>query len=228
MEEFHPLVVHFPIALTLTAVGLDLLGLVTKREHFHVAARWNFLFALVIGAAAFGTGLLAEDEVPSVGVKHEIAERHKLLAIGFMGLISILTIWRFRSGFAFPRKMRWLYTIGILAAAPLIGLTAHQGGTLVYEHGIGTALRYADRQEIVEPPAPAPAQPSTSGSTPEQKPPVTEEIPPIKTRPQNKCIVMPTEDIDPSISFTYKDVEYFFCCRRCLKKFQQDPERYLK
>ena len=39
MESLHPLVVHFPIALLLSAVGLDLAALALKRPDLGDAAR---------------------------------------------------------------------------------------------------------------------------------------------------------------------------------------------
>ena len=41
MESVHPLVVHFPIALLLTALLLDGAGLVFRRPDLHRLALWN-------------------------------------------------------------------------------------------------------------------------------------------------------------------------------------------
>ena len=35
------------------------------------------------------------------------------------------------------------------------------------------------------------------------------------------------EEADPKITYTYKGVTYALCCKRCLKKFKADPEKYI-
>lgn len=35
------------------------------------------------------------------------------------------------------------------------------------------------------------------------------------------------EEADPTITYTYKGVKYALCCKRCLKKFEADPEKYI-
>jgi uncharacterized membrane protein/YHS domain-containing protein len=47
--------------------------------------------------------------------------------------------------------------------------------------------------------------------------------PPINT----KCPVMTEEDVDPEITVEYMGRTIGFCCDRCVKKFQADPQRYL-
>ena len=54
MESAHPLVVHFPIALLLTAVLLDLAALVLRRPGLHRIALWN----LSLGALGAGIAVL--------------------------------------------------------------------------------------------------------------------------------------------------------------------------
>ncbi len=41
------------------------------------------------------------------------------------------------------------------------------------------------------------------------------------------CPVMPGEAIDPRFTAAYKGVEVGLCCRRCLTKFEADPELYI-
>ena len=35
------------------------------------------------------------------------------------------------------------------------------------------------------------------------------------------------EEADPQITYTYKGVTYAVCCKNCLKKFKNDPEKYI-
>ncbi len=35
------------------------------------------------------------------------------------------------------------------------------------------------------------------------------------------------EEADPEITYTYKGVTYALCCKKCLAKFKNDPEKYI-
>jgi uncharacterized membrane protein len=53
-------------------------------------------------------------------------------------------------------------------------------------------------------------------------------IPDAAAGPINStCPVMPGEAIDPRFTAVYKNVEVGLCCRRCLTKFEADPELYI-
>jgi YHS domain-containing protein len=43
-----------------------------------------------------------------------------------------------------------------------------------------------------------------------------------------KCPVMPEEDADPDISVEVDGKLYSFCCNKCLRVFQANPDKYLK
>ncbi len=41
------------------------------------------------------------------------------------------------------------------------------------------------------------------------------------------CIVT-GEEADPSLKMEYKGKTYYFCCKKCVKKFKENPEKYIK
>jgi YHS domain-containing protein len=45
-------------------------------------------------------------------------------------------------------------------------------------------------------------------------------------KPFNTVCPVSGEEIDSDITATYKGKTYAFCCKRCLKKFNDDPEKY--
>ena len=61
MESVHPLVVHFPIALLLTAVALDLLAVALKRPGWHRIALWNLAMGTAGAGLAVWSGLRASE-----------------------------------------------------------------------------------------------------------------------------------------------------------------------
>ncbi len=41
------------------------------------------------------------------------------------------------------------------------------------------------------------------------------------------CIVS-GEEADPELKMEYKGKTYYFCCKKCVKKFKENPEKYIK
>lgn len=41
------------------------------------------------------------------------------------------------------------------------------------------------------------------------------------------CIVT-GEEADPNLKMEYKGKTYYFCCKKCVKKFKENPEKYIK
>lgn len=254
MENFHPLIIHFPIALTLVAVALDIAALLLKKEDWHTAAKWNYLAATITALGALGTGLYAEDGIPTSGASHDLAETHKLLGIGFTILTTFLVLWRFLAKTSFPRRLGLVYICGIVTAAGLVAATGHWGGRLVYEHGIGTTYRFERELDqggddtLPQPKAALPAgghdhqhhdapdAGDVDGGAMERTPlsgPIEEVVEATKPRYKllieaGKCIVLPREKYDKNLSAVYKGETYYFCCQKCLQNFKANPEKYLK
>jgi uncharacterized membrane protein len=126
----HVVLVHFPIALFLTAVGFDFASQWIKKPILAVVARYNLMIAAVATVPVVATGLLAWQWQ---------LEGHKLKGILLqhlvMGLLSSLLIWivwwihssaRAAEGRGLPA-----YRLPIeLVAALAVAVTAHLGGFL--------------------------------------------------------------------------------------------------
>ena len=52
----------------------------------------------------------------------------------------------------------------------------------------------------------------------------------IKPYPLDKCIVSDEKlgEMGKPITMTYKEQEMKFCCKDCVKKFNKEPEKYIK
>ena len=51
--------------------------------------------------------------------------------------------------------------------------------------------------------------------------------PAVDPRPINTKCPVSGEDIDPKITVVYNGLTYAFCCKDCLKKFNDNPEKYI-
>ena len=89
--ELHPAMVHFPIALSLTAVLLFLLSQLFHKEALRTATLWNIDLAALGGVAAVLSGLGAEESIESGGLSqaaHDLLETHGALGYAAGGILA--------------------------------------------------------------------------------------------------------------------------------------------
>ena len=125
----HVVLIHFPIALFVTAVVFDLIAYRTKRRIFTDAAYYNLLVAALVTIPTLATGIIAW-QVQLEGQRlRGILLQHFLLGI-LSGAFICLVWWvhfRARKKMAEPPTYRfWIETIAVLVVAA----TAHLGGFL--------------------------------------------------------------------------------------------------
>ncbi|MBI3320877.1 MAG: DUF2231 domain-containing protein [Candidatus Omnitrophica bacterium] len=137
MESIHPMVVHFPIALVLTAVGLDLAAVILRRPTLHRLALWNLGLGTLGAAAAVLTGLQAEDVAKHSFEIWRIMELHKRLGITTLILGLMIVGWRVRARDQMRPRRRAVTLAVMLMMASTLGLGAYLGGRMVYEFGVG-------------------------------------------------------------------------------------------
>lgn len=135
---FHPIAVHFPIALLMFAALLYAAAPLCKSHGgtAHLAADWAFgggLIALVI--AAIG-GFIAYYTVPHNDAFHGDMMDHRNWAVGTAVVFVVLALWRLRLARA-AKPTGALFGLVMLAGAVLLGVTGFKGGDLVFEHGFG-------------------------------------------------------------------------------------------
>lgn len=135
--HLHPLVVHFPIALFVSAVILEAAALIVRKESFHQAAIYIYVLAAVMAPLAVYTGL---EEAEHEHLKHPVADLHRHLALGvmwtaFASLPLLRVVYK-----RFSRYFRLAFMVFFILLAGLVALTAYNGGRLVYEYGIGVEL----------------------------------------------------------------------------------------
>ena len=137
MESLHPLVVHFPIALLLTALLTDLLAVALKRPSLHPIALWNLGLGTAGAAVAVLTGLQAEDIGKHSFEIWQVIERHKRLGIITLILGVGLLAWRLSRRDRLTPRARWMTIAVMLIMALTVTFGARLGGRLVYEFGVG-------------------------------------------------------------------------------------------
>lgn len=140
---FHPIAVHFPIALLTLGMALALLHQVWKKEEWEWLERaslWLLWIGTLSAGAAVGLGILAEETVPHVPAAWEVLEEHEELAFWTFGLFAVLSIIRIslrKKWYALENKWKILFLAGWGVALGVLFATAQHGGELVYDYGVG-------------------------------------------------------------------------------------------
>lgn len=143
----HPMLVHFPIVLLITAVALDIIMLLIKKD---LASRQCLplvaLAALLLGTLSAGVaavfGDMALDKAVSLGFPSGPLETHETLALitiavfSLHGLLRLLAFWR-----SYPLQgiIGWISAFPGMVGGVLLIATAYYGGELVYHLGVNVA-----------------------------------------------------------------------------------------
>ncbi|MDR7543121.1 MAG: DUF2231 domain-containing protein [Armatimonadota bacterium] len=126
---YHPLVVHFPVALWLTSALFDILYLRTG-ERFHLRAAQYLVGLGLLGAlASVVTGFVDYGPLVREGIGQAFVDRHRvhsLLAYGAILVYAVAFYLRWR----FPRPARAALAALTVGGAALIAYVGWLGGEL--------------------------------------------------------------------------------------------------
>ncbi len=140
IPNWHPIFVHFTIALLCTSLLFMLLKWIYPKppyvEQWRAVARWTLWLGGAITLVTVFTGWLAFNSVAHDDVSHRAMLEHRNWALTTFVLIETLTVWsiirclrRQHLGYGFLALM--ILTVG------MVGSTAWHGAELVYRHGLG-------------------------------------------------------------------------------------------
>lgn len=154
--DYHPFVVHFPVALLTVGFLCDAAGVLCRRDHL---LRTGYLL-LVLGAvsaiAAALTGNAAEDAAARIPGIAPALEQHESISTAATWLAIGLALFRTHLTFKekFAGNLRYVYLAGAAATAVLVAVCGYTGGRMSYEYGPG--IRPV--MEIHSPRNPAPGE----------------------------------------------------------------------
>ena len=139
----HPLLVHFPIGLIVTAAVIDVAALGTgPRSALRHAATGLYLAGAAALVAAYFTGRSDAALLRIPGPAHAVVDEHWTWALRttvYLCLFALVRLGLVLAG-RLSRRIRWLPVVAAgLAGVVLLFQTAERGGRLVYEHGVGVA-----------------------------------------------------------------------------------------
>ncbi len=126
-HTFHPVIVHFPIALFIFGAFLDFLGRYRKDDVVRGVAFWNMVFGLLATLVAIPTGFIAAIRL---GYPLQVGTpvfTHLSIAIFATLVMLSAVLWR-RTGLV-THKAYWIL---LALAAAAVGVAGHFGGQMVY------------------------------------------------------------------------------------------------
>ena len=158
LHEWHPIFVHFTVALVFSATIIFAATYIQKKGRFHkeafIVAHWMLWIGAIASVATLATGFIAFDAVEHDMFSHLAMVNHREWALITFVLVIVTAIW------AFVRHLNhktegWRFLAILLVCSFFVGVTAYKGGRLVYEYGLGVERKalpttHAPRENIFE------------------------------------------------------------------------------
>ena len=131
----HPKVIHFPIALFIGALGMEVLSLMIKKDNLHRTALHMYIFATAITPFVVLTGL---QEADHLHLHHPVLTIHRNFALLTMwGSLVSLPILGPASKIG-EKVLKIVFIVFLIMLATFVSVTGYNGGRMVYEYGVGT------------------------------------------------------------------------------------------
>ncbi len=140
MLNYHPLFVHFPIALWFAALLYEALSVWRARDDWHFTAI-RLLYLGTLGAfAAAVSGWVAQSSVPEGGAVHDVLEFHETVMLVTTSFALALCILCYAKRGNFSGGLRRIFLAGLIALAILTAVGADRGAQLVYQYATSVNL----------------------------------------------------------------------------------------
>jgi uncharacterized membrane protein len=137
LQNLHPVVVHFPVALLPGAVALYFLAWIARRESWAWVGLWMLVLGAVGAAVAVATGLYgAEGVMLAPSVKQHLLFFHKRIMLAVLGLSVLLSLWALFSR-PIPERGRLAFLGLLLVLTALLVKGADYGGRIVFDYNGG-------------------------------------------------------------------------------------------
>jgi uncharacterized membrane protein len=138
--QWHPMMVHFPLALTLTGFLCLLFSRLLRHKALHTSlaacGTWNLIVAAVTALLTLSTGLAAAWPLRLHGGAQYAVSRHVIWAVCTSQLVVLLGLWRALANSAEKTPSRLFLVIALIACSGFI-VTGYYGGENVYHYAIG-------------------------------------------------------------------------------------------
>ena len=140
LPGWHPIVVHFPIALVMTATSCLAAARLLRREDYAATlatvGTWNLCLGALAALFALATGLAAVLGLQVGEAARAAISMHVKWAVFTTVALLLAAVWR-GAGNAQQSRPSWVFIILLLLATAALGVTGYRGGQNVYRYGVG-------------------------------------------------------------------------------------------
>jgi uncharacterized membrane protein len=140
LPGWHPIVVHFPLALVVTAALVLLAARIAPKPSWAAAlasvGSWNLCLGAAAAVMALGSGLAAAVDLHISAQAHHAVSLHMIWALFATLALLLLAVWR-GAGNAPESRPSSLFLLVLVAATAALIVTGYRGGQNVYRYGIG-------------------------------------------------------------------------------------------
>lgn len=137
VETYHPMFVHFPIALIVITGIVALVDVLQPKYQLKKVILWNLVAGAIFSAVAVISGLRDASVIPHNETIHEILEVHEKIGITILILSTVLSVWFYIRQLKMKKIENLLFVLIIWFGMALIVYTGYLGGKMVYDHGAG-------------------------------------------------------------------------------------------
>jgi uncharacterized membrane protein len=140
LPGWHPIVVHFPLALVVVSAVSLLAARLLRHEHrsatLATVGTWNLCLGALAALVALGTGLAATIHLQVGPEVHQAISLHLKWAVFTTLLVMLLAVWR-GAGTAQESRPSGIFLAVLIAATAALIVTGYRGGQNVYRYGVG-------------------------------------------------------------------------------------------
>lgn len=147
LPNWHPILVHFTIALYITSAAIHLFTAITQRFltknlalDLYTTARWCLWIAAFSTLFTIAAGFYAFNTVQHNDVSHRIMVIHRnwgLITATGICLLAGISIWSYYKNKNSPS---YIFLVGLILVWIALLITGYLGSELVYRHGLGVIL----------------------------------------------------------------------------------------
>lgn len=147
MENLHPAIVHFPIALLFLAGLFGLISIFWKREFWKDIAVKCLFIGTIFAPIAVLTGLQEEQSLKHNEAIHEILVKHKANGLIILSLSLILSLWYWFRRKNIGNKEYSVWAVMLFLGSILVIYQRSLGGEMVYGHGAGVKPKGSEMED---------------------------------------------------------------------------------
>lgn len=146
IPNWHPILVHFTVALLSVSVALFLAESFVRKRPWHIqlvtVARWNLWLGALAAIATVIAGFDAFNSIPHSSEHQHLAMLdHRKWALSTAALFIVLAAWSLsvslRGKADFSKAKNLVFVSLMTVAGMMLATTGYKGAELVYRHGLG-------------------------------------------------------------------------------------------